>query len=212
MNVAPCLSIRYSEAALVVPFTRWKVSRYSYNGPFMSTPIIFVNVNLVATLGDALWGFTKQDASFDIGGGNYTILNPRTGDSYVSVRCKSLETTPSPAARALLARIIQQPNMSQKPDGTYVGSGFWWNLETAKLTDVAVEGEMTNYVLANLSNGKVPFKAEGTSHLGTGGALQIESDWTLTLPGCPSKDWSPWNAARPRDCAPRGLSRLWCCS
>jgi hypothetical protein len=116
-------------------------------------------------------------------------------------------TAVTPQGREMITNLLQQPSVSQKADGSWSSSGFWWNLDTATITDATMQGNITPYLLPGVPMGKVPFHGSGTSDFTKGGAYKLVTDWSLTLPQPLTKDWSPWNRSGLPPVPPAGSSK-----
>lgn len=194
-NINPLFKFDYHEFGLVIPYIQWKDKKHAYNGPFLFTPIIFVDNRLVSFGGQVVFGFPKRMAEFDIAGGNYRASDPQVHTPYVDVQYSELDSTPDAAAIADIQDCLQQPSVSQKADGTFTESGFWWNIDTATFTDVTIQGEIIEYMLPGVASGNTIEIAEtGTSKFSEGAAYHMVTNWTLTLPTRNlNTDWQPWN-------------------
>lgn len=186
--------VSYHEFGMVIPYIRYKDPKYAYNGPFLFTPIIFVDKDLISFGGEVVYGFPKRIGQFSISDTSYAVLDTAWPSDYVRTAIQSDGSTPTPAAgRTAVTNLLQQPSVSQKSDGSWSSSGFWWNLETATITEAAQQGNIIRYLLPGVPDGKVPFEGSGTSDFTKGGAYKLVTDWSLTLPQPLTKDWSPWN-------------------
>lgn len=194
-NVNPLFKFNYHEFGLVLPYIQWKDKKYPYNGPFLFTPIIFVDNSMVSFGGQVVFGFPKRMAKFAIGGGHYEASDDQVHTPYVDVAYSPLGTTPGPQAIADITDCLQQPSVSQKKDGTYTESGFWWNIPTASFEDVSIDGKIIEYMLPGVASGNERIvQASGTSDFSKGAAYHMKTRWTLTLPTKNlNRDWSPWN-------------------
>ncbi len=197
-NINPLFKFDYHEFGLVIPYTRWKDPRYTYDGPFLFTPIIFVDSKLVSFGGEVVFGFPKRIAQFDIGDGSYKAADPQVHTPYVEVEYAPLGTKPDEQAIVQITDCLQQPSVSQKKDGRFMGSGFWWNADTATFTDIELDGRIIEYLLPGVATGTTrPLQARGTERFQDGAAYHMQTTWTLTLPTKDlDKDWSPWNGTR----------------
>jgi hypothetical protein len=194
LNITALLpGFSYNEFGLVLPYVRWKNAPYAYNGPFLYTPIIFVSEDIIAWGGDLIYGFPKRVATFSTAGASYSVMDQEVPMPYVQATFNEQATQPTPAARETITRLLQQPSVSKKANGEWFGSGFWWNIDTATLTDVKADGRIIKYLLPAVPDGEHLFAGDGTSQFANGAAYKIVTDWTLTLPGSVSADWSPWN-------------------
>ncbi|MDP3278865.1 MAG: hypothetical protein Q8Q09_26980 [Deltaproteobacteria bacterium] len=185
--------VQYNEFGMVIPFTRWKNAKYAYNGPFLFTPIIFVDKELISFGGEVVYGFPKRIGKFSISDTSYAVLDNSWPSDYARTSIADSPTVVTPEARQTITHLLQQPSVSQKADGSWSSSGFWWNLDTAALTDSTMKGEIIRYLLPGVPDGTRPFEGDGTSDFAAGAAYRMETDWTLTLPKDLEKDWSPWN-------------------
>jgi len=185
--------VNYHEFGLVIPFIRYKDPKYAYNGPFLFTPIIFVDKDLISFGGEVVYGFPKRIAKFSVSDTSYAALDTEWPSPYVKTSFKDLGTPASAEGRKAVTHLLQQPSVSQKADGAWSASGFWWNLASATITDAAQEGQIIRYLLPGVPDGATPFRGEGTRDFTRGGAYKLVTDWSLTLPQPLTKDWSPWN-------------------
>ncbi len=193
-NFLPFLQVDYHEFGFVIPYVRWKQPRYPYPGPFLFTAVIFVDKKIIAFGGDNVYGMPKQLALFDVQGANYTVTANLSGTNYSSVEFSEPGAPVKPRDRATIRKLMQQPSVSRKSSGEYVCSGFDWNLPQATLHEQSARGHLTPSLLPGVPVGTFPLEAQGTEQLSEGrGCYQMHTQWTLTLPGSPGRDWSPWN-------------------
>lgn len=194
-NINPLFKFNYHEFGLVIPYIQWKDKKYTYNGPFLFTPIIFVDNRIVSFGGEVVFGFPKRMAKFQLAGDHYKASDPQVNTPYVEVDYSSLNSKPDAAALADIRNCLQQPSVSQKADGTFTESGFWWNLDTAAFDDVDLTGEIIEFMLPGVASGnKRPVIGHGTSRFSGGAAYHMTTIWTLTLPTRNlDRNWQPWN-------------------
>ena len=194
-NINPLFKFKYQEFGLVVPYVQWKDPKYQYNSPFLFTPIIFVDNFLVSLGGEIVFGFPKRMAKFQVNDSHYAASDPEVNTPYVGVQYEKLSSTPDPVALTSIRDCLQQPSISQKRNGKFSESGFWWNLDTAEFNDLKLDGEIINYMLPGVRSGNTQkVAAEGTANFSDGAAFEMRTDWTLTLPTSDfNKDWAPWN-------------------
>lgn len=198
--------VSYHEFGLVIPYIRWKDPKYAYNGPFLFTPIIFVDKDLISFGGEVVYGFPKRIGDFSTSDTSYAVLDTSWPSDYVRTSIQDDSTAVTPQGREMITNLLQQPSVSQKADGSWSSSGFWWNLDTATITDATLKGNITPYLLPGVPMGKVPFQGSGTSDFTKGGAYKLVTDWSLTLPQPLTKDWSPWNRSGLPPVPPAGSS------
>ena len=186
-------NIDYGEFAVVVPFTRWKSKDYRYRGPFLFTPLLYLDNWAGIEAGRILYGFPKKRAKFNITDNFYEVIEDDTNVSIVECQIEKYIDVPNQKDIDNIARLIQQPSLSQKTDGSYVGSGFWWDIPKAKITAEKAQVNFTNWWMPTLpdSNPRI-LELDGVSDFSKGGFYHIDTVWTLTLPQNPDKDWSPY--------------------
>jgi hypothetical protein len=196
-NVNPIFKFDYHEFGLVVPYIQWKQKKYTYNGPFLFTPIIFVDNKIVSLGGELVFGFPKRIAKFQLSTGSYQAFDAQVNTPYVRVEYKPLNSEPDAAARAEIRKCLQQPSVSQKADGTFTESGFWWNLDTASFADIDLQGEIIEYLLPGVASGSTrPVSGRGTSKFSEGAAYHMQTHWTLTLPTKNlNTEWRAWDGS-----------------
>jgi hypothetical protein len=187
--------VTYHEFGLVIPYIRWKDPKYAYNGPFLFTPIIFVDKDLISFGGEVVYGFPKRIGKFSVSDTAYAVLDTEWPSDYVRTSIQDTTTSVTPQGREMITNLLQQPSVSQKADGSWSSSGFWWNLDTATITDASLKGNITPYLLPGVPMPKVPFEGSGTSDFKNNGAYKLVTDWSLTLPQPLTKDWSAWNCS-----------------
>ncbi len=185
--------VGYNEFGMVIPFIRWKNAKYAYNGPFLYTPIIFVDKDLISFGGEVVYGFPKRIANFSISETSYAVLDNSWPSDYARTSIDTTNNACSDDARLSITNLLQQPSVSQKADGSFSSSGFWWNLNTGTMVDANMKGQIIRYLLPGVPDGVRPFEGYGTSDFKKGAAYQLVTDWTLTLPRDVTFDWSPWN-------------------
>lgn len=185
----------YNEFGMVIPFIRWKNAKYAYNGPFLFTPCIFVDKDLISFGGEVVYGFPKRIAKFSISDTSYTVMDNSWPSDYARTTLDTTNTACSDEARLAITNLLQQPSVSQMADGSWSSSGFWWNLSTGTMVDANMQGAIIRYLLPGVPDGQRPFEGHGTSDFSKGSAYQLVTDWTLTLPRDVTFDWSPWNCS-----------------
>lgn len=201
-NLNPLFKLKYHEFGLVLPYVQWKDKRFPYNGPFLFTPIIFVDSCIVSFGGDVVFGFPKRMAEFHVTAERYSCADPQVHLPYVEARYKPIGTKPNGAGREAICDCLQQPSVSQKKNGSFLGSGFFWGLSNARFDDIEIDGQMTQYLLPGVANGQHPYQARGTSDVRSGAAYHLQTRWTLTLPTATlERDWSPWNGTASARCS-----------
>ncbi len=195
-NGWPIYRFRYHEFALVVPFTRWRAADHPYRGPFLYTPLIFVDHPLVSWGGNLMYGFAKTDARFAVDDRRYAVTDLH-GNPFAEFHRHETGAAPDAAARATIAAVMQQPSIAYSTRGRYLCSGFDWRLARATITDAAVDGALIERVLPNVPGRRRPLRLEGTAGLSRGGAFRLRTRWVLSPPRSPALDWSPWSAPPP---------------
>jgi|LNFM01.1.fsa_nt_gb hypothetical protein len=187
--------VSYHEFGVVIPYVRYKDAKYAYNGPFLFTPIIFVDKDLISFGGEVVYGFPKRIGKFSVSDTAYAVLDTAWPSDYVRAAIADTNNQVQPEGRKAITNLLQQPSVSQKADGSWSSSGFWWNLDTAQMTDASVQGNVTPYYLPGLPMDKRPFEGSGSCDFTKGGAYKLVTDWSLTLPQPLTKDWEPWNGS-----------------
>lgn len=195
-NGWPIYRFRYHEFALVVPFTQWREPGRAYRGPFLYTPLIFVDHPLVSWGGNLMYGFAKTDARFEVSEGRYAVTDLH-GHPFAAFEHRETGEAPGAVARATIAAIMQQPSIAFSTRGRYLCSGFDWRLDAGTITDAAVDGAIVERVLPNAPGRRRGLRLEGTAELGAGGAFRLRTRWVLSPPRSPELDWSRWCATRP---------------
>jgi hypothetical protein len=185
--------VGYNEFGMVIPFIRWKEAKYAYNGPFLFTPIIFVDKDLISFGGEVVYGFPKRIANFSISDTSYAVLDNSWPSDYVRTSVETTNNACSDDARRSITNLLQQPSVSQKADGSWSSSGFWWNLDTGTMVDANMKGNIIRYLLPGVPDGTRAFEGTGTADFKQGAGYQLVTDWSLTLPRDVTFDWSPWN-------------------
>ncbi len=99
-----------------------------------------------------------------------------------------------PQARALCP-VIQQPLLAER-GGKWLASGLYWNLGDADMRDATVQLELSPAVSQRpgFAGMAVDTRIEGLVDTGTGGALRLASDWTMTRRRTVDAGWSNWRA------------------
>ncbi len=195
-NINPFFKLNYFEFGLVVPFIRWKQQRYKYNGPFLFTPIIFVDSQIVSFGGEVVFGFPKRMADFSVSDTKYDCTDSQVHTPYVQASYRALGTSPRPEALSLITDCLQQPSVSQKQNRTFTESGFFWDIGNATFEDIAIDGAITEYLFPGVACGRRDYSAAGTKDFRAGAAYHMQTRWTLTMPTTNlNRDWTAWNAA-----------------
>lgn len=185
--------IDYGEFAVVVPFTQWKSYDYKYKGPFLFTPLLYLDNWAGIEAGRILYGFPKKRAFFNITQNLYEVIEADTNVKIVEARI--LEDLGAPSAQELshLSELIQQPSLSQKTDGSYVGSGFNWAISSSTIATKKADIAFTQWWMPSLPEPTTrDWSIDGLKDLSKGGFYHIDTQWTLTLPMSPDQDWSPY--------------------
>lgn len=185
--------IDYGEFAVVVPFTRWKSTNYKYRGPFLFTPLLYLDNWVGIEAGRILYGFPKKRASFNITMDTYEVLEADSNLSIIKTQMDPLDSKPTKSELDKISRLIQQPSLSQKTDGSYVGSGFFWDIHNASIIPERARIEFSRWWMPTLNTGKPHVvDVEGISDFSTGGFYFMDTVWSLTLPMDPDQDWTPY--------------------
>lgn len=193
-NINPLFKLEYHEFGLVIPYVQWKDKGFRYKGPFLFTPIIFVDSWFVSFGGDVVFGFPKRMAEFSVTPERYWCADSQVHLPYVEASYEALGTKPAGAGLKAICECLQQPSVSQKKNGSFMGSGFYWGLDKARFEDIEIEGQITQYLLPGVANGRHPYRARGTGDIRAGAAYHLKTRWTLTMPTATlDRDWSPWN-------------------
>ncbi|HEY1011384.1 MAG TPA: hypothetical protein VGE07_01690 [Herpetosiphonaceae bacterium] len=182
LNWLPFFRIKYAEFAVVVPFVQWKRAGAGYRGPFLFTPLLYLNKTLPIIAGKVLYGFPKVKAVIKTGRQRYEITDE---DNHFLVTEADFSDNQAPvttAERAVISRLIQQPSVSRMSSGRYVWSAFDWRLPEAKLTSINAEAGLRSQFIMGLPSGLTTYAASGVADYSKGGAVRMFTQWTLSLP------------------------------
>lgn len=186
-------NIDYGEFAVVVPFVQWKSNSYRYKGPFLFTPLLYLDNWFGIQAGRVLYGFPKKRARFNVTKQLYEVIDAETSTRIVSCDIEQYEGKPSEHELSNIARLIQQPSLSQKTDGSYVGSGFDWQLDKAIVTSEKAKVDFENWWMPSLQTGDArTYILDGVKDFSQGGFYHLDTVWTLTLPMNPDQYWSAY--------------------
>lgn len=100
---------------MVIPYIRWKEPKYAYNGPFLFTPIIFVDKDLISFGGEVVYGFPKRIGQFSVSDTAYAVLDTAWPSDYVRTSIQDTTNSVTPQGREMVTNLLQQPSVSQNP-------------------------------------------------------------------------------------------------
>lgn len=180
-NIAPWFNIRYGEFAAVLPYTQWRKPPRNDRGPYLFTPLLYLDSWLPIWAGRILYGFAKAKATITATPSQYVITDPETKHQLLKANLSPDGVRLNPSHVAILTTLLQQPSLSNR-DGTYVYSQFNWNLPKAQLHSKAVELEVNQFFMYGLPSGVDRYHVAGVDDLQHGGAFHIQTHWTLSAP------------------------------
>lgn len=182
VNIAPWFRIRYGEFATVMPFVQWRTPPTSYRGPYLWTPLLYLDRWLPILAGRWLYGFAKAKAVITSSADSYRVNDAETRRVLLDAQTGPSGAAPNPAEFATLATLLQQPSLSQR-DGAFICSTFDWNLPQAELSTSSADVQINQFYMYGLPNGAVEnYHVSGLSDLTNGGAFHIRTTWTLSAP------------------------------
>lgn len=177
LSFFPWFHIKYMEFAFVVPFVQWKDTSHQYRGPYLFTPLLFLNKLLPILAGKILYGYPKRDAVMSEKRGHYTVVEK--GTEIISADFTRTTQTPNQSELDTITALLQQPDLSQSIFGPYIYATFDWNIPSAKIiaetADLDIQaGLLPNQPAIKQTVSGFPTQGQGVYHINT--------NWTLTLP------------------------------
>lgn len=177
INIFPFFHIDYMEFAFVVPFVQWKHTKNAYRGPFLFTPLLFLNKELPILAGKILYGYPKRKAVITSIDEHYRVVEK--GNLIISGDFQTTAQHPAQTEFDTLNSLLQQPNISQSILGPFVCAVFDWNLTPVKITARQADVDIVAGLLPNQPELKQQVSGFDFSQ---GAAYFLDTVWTLTMP------------------------------
>jgi hypothetical protein len=185
--------LAYLEFLIAIPYLQWRDPGYSYRGPFVYLPRLYLDRWLPVLLG-WLCGFAKERAHSESGDGRNRIAALFSRTPLISGAFTPYGNTRRPqdfSGFQRLSEIFSQPLVTQTPFGSMC-LDFDWELERARLRAIDAEVRIERAFLPGLS--VESFRVDGVDRCALG-AFHLDVPWSLSRPFHPST--LGWRKPRP---------------